>query len=69
MNRADSMSKKYNKQEQYVLTPPSDEGGAEQLSEAEGEITKRYNNTPIIDSSRIISIITHCIVSSVFFVL
>ena len=64
-----SLSKKNNKQEQYVFTPPSDEGGAEQLSEAEGEITKRYNNTPIIDSSRIISIITHCIVSSVFFVL
>ena len=35
----------------------------------EGEITKRYNNTPIIDSSRIISIITHCIESGDFFVL
>ena len=64
-----SVSKKYNRQEQYVFTPPSDEGGAERLSEAEGEITKRYNNTPIIDSSRIISIITHCIESGVFFVL
>ena len=62
------LSKKYNRQEQYVFTPPSDEGGAERLSEAEGEITKRYNNTPIIDSSRIISIITHCIESGVFFV-
>ncbi len=49
------MSKKYNRQEQYVFTPPSDEGGAERLSEAEGEITKRYNNTPIIDSSQSLS--------------
>ena len=63
------MLKMYNRQEQYVFTPPSDVGGAERSSEAEGEITKRYNNTPIIDSSRIISIITHCIVSDVFFVL
>ena len=29
-----SVSKKYNRQEQYVFTPPSDEGGAERLSEA-----------------------------------
>ena len=63
------MSKKYNRQGAVRLTPPSDEGGAERLSEAEGEITKRYNNTPIFDSSRIISIITHCIESDVFFVL
>ena len=63
-----SVSKKYNRQEQYVFTPPSDEGGAERLSEAEGEITKRYNNTPIIDSSRMIRFITHCIESGVFFV-
>ncbi len=69
MSGAFCLSKKYNKQEQYVFTPPSDEGGAERLSEAEGEITKHHSNTPIIDSSRIISIITHCIVSDVFFVL
>ena len=68
-NRHYCLSKKYNRQEQYVFTPPSDEGGAERLSEAEGEITKRYNNTSIFDSSRIISIITHCIESGVFFVL
>ena len=67
--RESLLVEKYNRQEQYVFTPPSDEGGAERLSEAEGEITKRYNNTPIIDSSRIISIITHCIESGVFFVL
>ena len=67
--RGFSLSKKYNKQEQYVFTPPSDEGGAERLSEAEGEITKHHSNTPIIDSSRIISIITHYIESGVFFVL
>ena len=64
-----SVSKKYNRQEQYVFTPPSDEGGAERLSEAEGEITKHHINTPIIDSSRIISIVTHCIESGFFFVL
>ena len=64
-----SVSKKYNRQEQYVFTPPSDEGGAERLSEAEGEITKHHSNTPIIDSSRIISIVTHCIESGFFFVL
>ena len=39
------------------------------MSEAEGEITKHHSNTPIIDSSRIISIITHCIESGFFFVL
>ena len=62
------VSKKYNRQEQYVFKPPSDEG-AVAVKATEGEITKRYNNTPIIDSSRIISIINHCIESSVFFVL
>ena len=42
VRRMFSVSKKYNRQEQYVFTPPSDEGGAERLSEAEGEITKRH---------------------------
>ena len=52
---------------QGVLIPPSDEGGAERLSEAEGEITQHYSHTPSVDSSRIICINTHCIESGIFF--
>ena len=63
-----SLSKKGFIVSQGVSKAPSDEG-AVAVKATEGEITKRYNNTPIIDSSRIISIITHCIESSVFFVL
>ena len=46
--------------------PPSDEGGdhISLLIWPEGEITRRYNNTPIFDSSRIICIIFYNIESS-----
>ena len=50
-------------QEQSGFETPSDEGGAEQPSEAEGEITKRNSNTPLIDSSRILSAFFHGIES------
>ena len=63
-----SLSKKGFIVSQGVSKAPSDEG-AVAVKATEGEITKRYNNTPIIDSSRIICIITHCIESGVFFVL
>ncbi len=36
MCRAFSVSKKYNRQEQYVFTPPSDEGGAEAIKRGGG---------------------------------
>ena len=44
--------------EQRISLPPSDEGGGSaHRADSEGEITQRYNDTPLFDSSRMICII------------